>query len=228
MSELEKNNVNVFSVEYDYPNHNAEQIKRELALIHLTELPGSAPPDLQGKNRCSADDYVQLHYKTYLNETGHMVESTYQTYGKDSPIEIRLGTFMITKCLDMAVAQMKPGQKMKVDCPAKFSYGPRSPYGLGNEQIPKDSDLTYKLEVVSCSQHSQAKQKKTAKHKAKKDAQKDVGPTGKLTLTDEEKYLKFVETVIHDLELVEKTEEKQLPHTEKVINDQVKDVEEQL
>lgn len=49
-----------------------------------------------------------------------------------------------------------------------------------------------------------------------------------MTLTDEEKYLKFVETVIHDLELVEKTEEKQLPHTEKVINDQVKDVEEQL
>lgn len=166
-----------------------------------------------------------------------MVENTFEQFGKDKPMEIKLGNFQITKCLDLAIAQMKPGQRYKVDCPAKFCYGPRSPYGLSNEQIPKNSDLTYKIDLISCNKRS----KKSTEHQVKKqqrkeakaakkiaDDQNGIPPAGKLNVQDEKKYIKFVEKVIEEEKEIVKKEEKHIPITQNEITHELKVVQKKI
>jgi len=49
------------------------------------------------------------HWKAFLNETNKLVEDTRLQQGDDHPIEVRVGNFAVTKCLDVALAQMVPG-----------------------------------------------------------------------------------------------------------------------
>jgi FKBP-type peptidyl-prolyl cis-trans isomerase len=85
-----------------------------------------------------------------LSGNGKLVEDTRAKNGNDSAPEVKIGSFTVTKCLDIALPQMKPGQKFKIDCPAKFAYGSASPFGMESDHIPENSDLTYEVEVIAC------------------------------------------------------------------------------
>jgi hypothetical protein len=47
---------------------------------------------------------------------------------------------------------MRPGDKMKIMCPAEFAYGHANYINsdFGSYVLPRDADITYELEVISC------------------------------------------------------------------------------
>lgn len=104
--------------------------------------------------RCLPEQFARVHWKAKLSSSGHLVQDTVFTSGVDSPIEFKIGHSHLTHCMDLAVPQMKPGDKMNVHCPAKLVYGGANVYSdFSSEVIPPNSDLTYELEVLSCLNH---------------------------------------------------------------------------
>lgn len=93
---------------------------------------------------------------------------------------------------------------MKVMCPAAFAYGhAKDVYSdFGSELIPKDSDLLYEVEVVSCKGERWSKKhqvtfqagKQTPVAPAKEDPMEN-----KLSVKDEKKELSIVEKKVEKL-----------------------------
>ena len=95
----------------------------------MTEMDDSHPTDPVPK-KCMPSEFVEAHWKAYLNETGRLVEDTYKINGKDTPPEIRIGSFNVVRCLDLALPQMALGQKFRINCPERFAYGGATPFDL--------------------------------------------------------------------------------------------------
>jgi len=55
------------------------------------------------------------------------------------------------RCLDLTLAQMRPGDVFRVNCPAQLAYGNVPTYGFFDDEIiPADSALKYSIEMISC------------------------------------------------------------------------------
>lgn len=126
---------------------------------------------------------------------------------------------------------MKPGQKFKIDCPAKFAYGSASPFGMESDHIPENSDLTYEVEVIACTQLPKAKMDKKAK-KALKKAQKAKKPKKNETkvvemksISDEKKEIEADEKIIKQDKIKIKQELVNVPVIEKEISKEKEAVE---
>jgi hypothetical protein len=73
----------------------------------------------------------------------------------------------------ISLPQMKPGQHFHIDCPAKFAYGSASPYTwVDSDHIPKNSDLSYEVELNACTKMRGKEIKLKAIKKAKRKALK--------------------------------------------------------
>lgn len=98
-------------------------------------------------------DWVRVKWTGKIDSTGREVENSEHTKQGNSHL-FRLGHYEVAKCWDMAIMQMKAGEKANVKCPAHFDHrGTESvnnyPY-KGDEWIKGGSDMTYEIEVKSC------------------------------------------------------------------------------
>lgn len=69
------------------------------------------------------------------------------------PKSFVVGTHEVFKCWDLAMTQLRSGDKVKLTCPAELAYGGaklNSP--LSGEAIPPNSDVIFDFTVTSCNQ----------------------------------------------------------------------------
>ena len=90
---------------------------------------------------CAAGQTAAVEYTGALAQNGNVFDTS---VGKD-PINFVIGDMTMVKCWEQAIAQMSPGQKADLGCPASTAYGASSKPG-----IPANSDLIFNVEVKSC------------------------------------------------------------------------------
>jgi FKBP-type peptidyl-prolyl cis-trans isomerase len=57
----------------------------------------------------------------------------------------------VFRCWDLAIPQLKSGTKARISCPSKYAWGAiEADSPLGGEPIPKNTDVTFDVEVVDC------------------------------------------------------------------------------
>ena len=87
--------------------------------------------------------------KANTNYTGKLLDGTVfdsnTKNGTTKPFTFTVGAGQVIKCWDYAVQRMAPGDVVSVLCPSETAYGGRA---IG--PIPANSDLVFKMEVVSC------------------------------------------------------------------------------
>jgi len=134
----------------DNINERSGVIKEQQSKIHII------PEDITHTHICRSDEYTRVHWTAQLNDHNEIVEDTRKTYGDDHPIELSLGHFQMTRCLELALNKMGPGDRFKILCPAEFAYGGVSKYynfGVDPDEhrlIPANSDLIYNVQILSC------------------------------------------------------------------------------
>ena len=89
---------------------------------------------------CKAGDTVSVHY------TGTLEDGTKFDSSRDrgQPFEFPLGLGRVIRGWDMAVAQMKVGDRAKVTIPYELGYGERGSPPV----IPARSDLVFDIEFL--------------------------------------------------------------------------------
>lgn len=94
-------------------------------------------------------DWTTVHWVGSLTD-GRMITSSRDEEG-GLPRTFALGAAEAFKCWDVAIPQLKQGDKAKVSCPADYVYGSAfTPAPLGGEPVPLNSDVNFELEVVEC------------------------------------------------------------------------------
>ena len=127
------------------PNHTSEAVKQELALIKKHVLKAGTG------ETCLPDDYASIHWTAKIRGTKEIMEDSRKFFGENKPKQFIIGHFDQIKCFDLIVAQMRQGEKATVMCPSQFVYGGTPTYGhFGSAQIPPNSDMTYTIDVISC------------------------------------------------------------------------------
>ena len=97
----------------------------------VTEGAGAAP---------AAGDTVVVHYTGWL-ENGTKFDSSRD---RNEPFRFTLGRGQVIKGWDEGVAQMRVGQKAKLNIPAALGYGAR---GAGRV-IPPNANLIFEVELL--------------------------------------------------------------------------------
>lgn len=124
----------------DYQNDSANQ---DLGRIGI---------DLYSKGdgkKCSTGDWVTLSYQAYLKD-GRQVEST-ADQGDGRDLVVSLGASETFKCFELALGQLKQGDKAKIRCPYDLAYGNAYTWpGVGGEPIPLHSDIDFDVQVHEC------------------------------------------------------------------------------
>ena len=101
--------------------------------------------------KCGPNQSAVVHWTAKLATTGKLVEDTKTKFGEDAPEEIWIGHRQTVRCLDLTLAQMRPGDIYHVTCPAQLAYGSVPTYSFFDDDvIPADSDLKYRIEFISC------------------------------------------------------------------------------
>ena len=113
----QKSTVNIFKDYYDTPTYAPEKIQSDLNLITMIPIRHGT------HKKCHPDQFARVHWKAKISKTNHMVQNTVLASGLNNPIEFKIGEHQLTYCLDLAVPQMRPGDKFKVKCPSSFVYG---------------------------------------------------------------------------------------------------------
>lgn len=55
------------------------------------------------------------------------------------------------RCLDLTLAQMRPGDVFRIFCPSQLVYGQIATYGFFDDEIiPSDTNLKYTVEMIAC------------------------------------------------------------------------------
>jgi FKBP-type peptidyl-prolyl cis-trans isomerase len=62
-----------------------------------------------------------------------------------SPFTFKLGEGQVISCWDQAVAKLKVGDTVRVECPSQIAYGSQGP----GEAIPPNTDLNFEIEMLS-------------------------------------------------------------------------------
>ena len=87
-------------------------------------------------------DVVQLHYTTIITDTGAVIESSRKM--RHRPFEFVVGGGQVVKGWDVAIRKFSFGERSKVKCTAKYSYGNKG----FPPSIPPNTDLTFDLELI--------------------------------------------------------------------------------
>jgi len=62
-----------------------------------------------------------------------------------------LGNGEVVKCWDLAIQQLRAGDKVTLTCPSSLSYGTsRELPPVGGEPVPEKSDMYFDLEIEDC------------------------------------------------------------------------------
>jgi FK506-binding protein 1 len=95
-----------------------------------------------GKTHPKNGDVVQLHYTAMITDTGAVIESSRKM--RHRPFEFVVGAGQVVKGWDVAIKKFSFGERSKVKCTAKYSYGSKG----FPPSIPPNSDMTFDLELI--------------------------------------------------------------------------------
>ena len=94
--------------------------------------------------RPKTGDRVSVHYTGWLNDHDQLGEQFDSSYSRNAPFEFVLGVGSVISGWDIAVGQMKVGEKRRVFIPSELAYGA---YGAGGI-IPPHADLIFDIELI--------------------------------------------------------------------------------
>lgn len=116
-------------------------------LVDLERVPAPAAPELKhdviaegAGPACTPGQTVKVHYVGTLTD-GKQFDSSRD---RGQPFEFRLGAHQVIKGWDVAVSQMRVGDRWKVTIPWQLAYGARG----SPPTIPPKADLVFDIEVL--------------------------------------------------------------------------------
>lgn len=90
-------------------------------------------------------DLVSVHYVGYLmNSDGSTGKEFDSSIKRGKPLEFAVGVGYVIKGWDMALLQMKKGEKRRIVIPPVLGYGSRGVPGV----IPADATLIFEVELL--------------------------------------------------------------------------------
>ena len=99
-------------------NNHPNQVEVDLADIKMYR----ESEKVKG-SKCTPYQYARVHWTAEITDSGKLVQDTRQKFGEDKPVEFQVSKHELVRCFDLALPQMRPGEKMKIECPAKLAYG---------------------------------------------------------------------------------------------------------
>ena len=94
---------------------------------------------------CPVGAKVSANYTGSFKDGTVFDSNTIAKFGHVEPFIFTVGVHQVIKCWDYAIEHMAPGDTASVFCPSATAYGTR---GVG--PIPPNTDLFFKMSVVSC------------------------------------------------------------------------------
>lgn len=128
----------------DRLGHTDDVIKRQSEFINMNTIRA-------GKgDKCLMSDWASVKYKGYKPGGQEVYDSSNSVNGGKK--YFRVGYYEVSKCFDIAVQQMKPGQISAVFCPGTLDKGGNiNQYpDVGSSWIPTYTDMKYEIEVLGC------------------------------------------------------------------------------
>jgi hypothetical protein len=121
----------------------------DLSLIGIDKTTvGSGP-------KCTTGDWAIVHWTGSLTD-GRLVTDS-RAEGLGYPKTFAVGKSEVFKCWDLALPQLRKGDKATIECPARFVWGGAytlSP--LGGEPVPLWSPVVFNLEVLDCGRNPES------------------------------------------------------------------------
>ena len=100
-------------------------------------------------DKCKTGDWATISWTGALNNGNIVTSSAEELDGK--PKTFTVGGSEVFKCWDNALPELQEGTKATIKCPANQVWGSlETTSPIGNEQIPKNSDITFEIEVLHC------------------------------------------------------------------------------
>ena len=122
-------------------SHDDDQnVKTEKSALMVNIL---KEPELNAQ-KAQKGDMVSVHYTGWLDVDGQPGKQFDSSYNRNQPFEFALGQGYVIEGWDIAVGQMKVGEKRRVFIPAKLGYGAR---GAG-AVIPPHANLIFDIELL--------------------------------------------------------------------------------
>ena len=133
-----------FNRDYDHVGYERQAIENAMNRIKITKT--LEKPD---QGFCQVDDFITVHWKGYLKDK--KVEDSQAWFHR--PKTFRLGHYEVTKCWDIALQQVRQGEKATVHCPGDLDKGGVEDQYVHDDTsswIPEYSDMRYEFEVLEC------------------------------------------------------------------------------
>jgi len=94
-----------------------------------------------------------VSWKAYINgEDPREIYNSAKSAAGSGPKQFRIGYYEVSKCWDMAIQSMRPGQMSKVLCPHGIDKGGSIDNftNSGSNWIKEGTDITYEFELLEC------------------------------------------------------------------------------
>lgn len=100
-------------------------------------------------DKCKTGDWATIAWTGALTNGNIVTSSADEADGK--PKTFTVGGAEVFKCWDNALPELKEGTKATIKCPSNQVWGSlETTSPIGNDQIPKNSDITFEIEVIHC------------------------------------------------------------------------------
>jgi len=131
-----------FNTPFDHEGHKPDPIASDIPKVKIEK---SVTKD---GAFCQMHEWAIVNWKGFAEETGK--PTIKKDKYKDGPAAFQVGTYKVSKCWEIAVQQMRSGEKATVTCPGE----------LVDQSIDKTDDVygkelgrKYELEVQECAMH---------------------------------------------------------------------------
>lgn len=151
----------IFDHAFEMYNYSIDDYRRMMKDVKLRGVQDFK----KGGRDCQPLDYFAVHYKAWMGKK--LVQDSHRQYhGK--PHTFQQGHYTVVQCWDFSVFLLKAGQQIKMDCPAYEANGGAEVYGdFDSFRIPKNTPLTYELDVLECDSNLEEFNKKMKKYHTK-------------------------------------------------------------
>ena len=100
-------------------------------------------------DKCRVGDWATITW-TGATPDGNIVTSS-EVEGDGHGKTFSVGADEVFKCWDNALPELTEGTKATLKCPSNQVWGSFAAVSpIGNEQIPKNSDITFEIDVIHC------------------------------------------------------------------------------
>lgn len=127
-----------FKTPYDHEAHKDAPVDNDIAQVKLEKTVTK-----EGKF-CHLDQWAIVYWKAYSEETGKL---TKKTNDNNKPAAFQIGHYKVSKCWEIAVQQMRAGEKATVTCPGSLVDQSAD---KTDDVYGKDKGRKYELEISEC------------------------------------------------------------------------------